>query len=80
MVASGVVRRLPGGWHSRQALPQYALNEAGITSSGAAFPSSVLVLDMVSQVRHRIVDRTAEQILAVVKFCEGHTSSLNVLA
>ena len=33
-------------------------------------------LDMVSQVRHRIVGRAAQEILAVIEFGKSHFSSL----
>lgn len=39
-----------------------------------------LAVEVVSQVRHRIVDGTAKQILAVVKFRESHVSSLRAVA
>ena len=33
-------------------------------------------LKMLGGVRHRVIDRTAQEVLAVVEFGEAHTSSL----
>ncbi len=77
--------RRTGYNHSRMvavAILRYPTIGEGSVSHHANTIDAVMAdtIKMVCQVRHRIVDRTAEEILAVVEFSESHSSNLGAVA